>query len=661
MPSGNPLRWCREKVLRRDSSAVLILLGSLFTLIPSAFAQEQTDLRGPIQNQSNLGTQDPPVQKTMPASGVSPDPRVLTDTTNAVSPEVLLGNPPYEPKKNLPQPSPGSSLEQLYPLVPDGTPYSAGARDPVLSSKQKEEADSVTLTPIPASQLIPIGDGKLPPIKLEASFNEPISLKQVLRIALDNNLAIRISQAGYDSQKYLFMGALGGFLPDFTLTYRGQRIDSDSSVPSQIFTDSVTLRYPVFQGGRVVYNSAVNYYRTKAARNAYNAAINDVLLDAYRRYYDMLLNQSLLQIRIKSVELSRAQLRLNQQLKDAGVGTNFAVYQSRTQLALDKQALLQQQVLVRQASLQLARVLNTSMAINWIPRESQVRELRLVQPALSIQEHMASTMKLRPELKQFEALRMAARRNVQVQQAALYPSFQFFTSSTESQSFRSGYTQTFQNTVLNQLQVLSQNTNAQAASAASSGSSSSSGGGGGSGSSGLSGSTVIIPTGGGGGGGIGISGSGGRSLSMGFDLSWNLTGMGVSDLASTLSAQALARQAMLQSNQQYLQVVLEVRNSYLNMLTAREQVDVAAEALVSSAEQLRLANLRVTYGQGINLELIQAQRDYVTALTNHVQAIIGYNVSQAQLLRDTGQISLATLTTEYNRPIGIRKPPTTTH
>ena len=641
----------------RESSSILILLGSFFLLIPSAFAQEQSDLRGPIQTNKSPAEQREDHTDGVSTTSTPPPPKdgpgIVTD--RGTSPEALLANPPYEPKKDLPQPSPGASLDQLYPQPSSGTPYSAGSGDPVLSSKQKEEADSVAVTPIPASQLIPIGDGKLPPIRLEASFNEPISLKQVLRIALDNNLAIRISQASYDSQKYLFMGSMGGFLPDFTITYRGQRVDSDSSVPSQIFTNSTTLRYPVFQGGRVVYNAAVNYYRTSAARNAYSAAINDVLLDAYRRYYDLLLNQSLLQIRIKSVELSRAQLRLNQQLKDAGVGTNFAVYQSRTQLALDKQALLQQQVLLRQASLLLARVLNTSMAINLIPRESQVREIRLVQPALSIQEHMASTMKLRPELKQFEALRMAARRNVQVQQASLYPTLQFFTSATESQSFRSGYTQTFQNTVLNQLSVLNQSTNPQAAAAAASGGGS---GGGGSGTSGLSGSTVIIPTGGGG-GGIGISGSGGRNLSMGFDLSWNLTGMGVSDLASTLSAQALARQALLQSNDRYLQVVLEVRNSYLNMLTAREQVDVAAEALVSSAEQLRLANLRVTYGQGINLELIQAQRDYVTALTNHVQAIIAYNVTQAQLLRDTGQISLATLTTEYNRPIGIRKPPAT--
>ncbi|OPZ84601.1 MAG: Outer membrane efflux protein [bacterium ADurb.Bin425] len=130
--------------------------------------------------------------------------------------------------------------------------------------------------------------------------------------------------------------------------------------------------------------------------------------------------------------------------------------------------------------------------------------------------------------------------------------------------------------------------------------------------------------------------------------------MGVPDTFNTLSARALARQALLQSNQQYLTVMQEVRSSYLNMLTAREQVKVAAEAVVSATEQLRLANLRVAYGQGINLELIQAQQAYVTALTNHVQAVIAYNISQAQLLRDSGQISVETLTKEIKQPISMK-------
>lgn len=528
----------------------------------------------------------------------------------------------------VPLPPPGASLDQLYPEPKTVAPYSASGQDPSLSEKQRKEAEEIPLSPIPASELLSIGGGRLPPIKLEATFNEGITLKEVLQITARNNLPIRISQAGYDSQRYLFLGALGRFAPDFTITYRGQTVESGSNT-STIFTDSTTLRYPVFQGGRVLYGSLVQYYRMRASKNLYYASVNDALLDAYRRYFDLVLNQTLLQIRVKSVELSRSQLKLNEQLRDAGVGTNFAVYQSRTQLALDKQALLTQQVVFRQSALELSRVLNTSMAINFIPEQSSVRELRLIDPETPIETLLAATVKLRPELKQFEDLRLAAARNVPVAASPLYPSFQFFTSTTSTRRPPQG------------------NASSGGSSSASNNNANTSS---------LAGSTVIVPTGGAG-GGIGISGgSGGRSYSYGFDLSWTLSNMGLPDLGNTLSARALARQALLQSNQTYINTIFEVRRSYLNMLTAKEQVQVAAEALVSSSEELRLANLRVTYGQGINLELIQAQRNYVTALSNHVTAIIGYNVSQAQLLRDTGQISLTRLTQEYPRKIGIRKP-----
>lgn len=605
----------------RNLLALLVVVGILSQLA----AQAQPG------NQTGAGSQTaPPVVVPIPTSPPTAQSQGQSPSSIGQIPigQTPVGQPGSQLPSNLspavsplgsPAPNPSSSLDQLYPVPSTGTaPYSASSSDPTLTEAQRREAETVPLSPIPASELLPIGGGKLPPIKLEATFNEPVSLKKVLLATLENNLPIRISAAGYDSQKYLYWGAIGRLAPDYTLTYRGQQINNQGSAISRIYTTSSTVRFPVFQGGRVVYGILSNLYKTRAAKSQYYATINDALLDAYRRYYDLVLNQTLLQIRVKSVELSRTQLRLNEQLKNAGVGTNFAIYQSRTQLALDKQAMLQQQVVLRQSALALAQVLNTSMAINFVPQESEVRELRLIQPETSIAELLAVALRLRPELKQYENLRLAANRNVQIAQAPLYPTMQFFSSVTETQRNGGG-----------------------------------SSGGGGSGSSGLGGSTVIIPTGGGG-GGIGISGGGGYSVSAGFDLSFAIPNMGIPDVANSMSARALARQALLQSNQQYLNVVQQVRSSYLNMLTAKEQVQVAAEGLVSSTEQLRLANLRVTYGQGINLELIQAQRDYVTALTTHAQAVINYNVAQAQLLRDTGLISVDKLTTEYPRPISAK-------
>ncbi|HNB23286.1 MAG TPA: TolC family protein [Candidatus Melainabacteria bacterium] len=524
------------------------------------------------------------------------------------SPSLLKSrvNPSPPPTGFLTNPPAGTKLEDLYPTPTPRPAFTGGSTDPQLKGPDLERAREVSLDPVPMSQLLPIGKNKLPAIRLEATYNEIVPLKDCLNYALYNSLPIRISDAGFDSQKYLFVSSLGQFLPDFTTTYRYQQVDSQRPPITNTFTDSTTVRFPVFQGGGVFYNALVNLNRTKAAKNSYKATINDTLLEVYRRYNELILNHVLLQIRVKSVELSRAQLALNEQLKEAGVGTNFAIYQSRTQLALDKQALLQQEVLVRQSAIQLAVAMNANIQSNIYPDEMRAVEARLVNQEWNINQLVAVAAKRRPELKQFEELRIAARRNVQVAASPLYPTFQFFVSKTHSVVNSNGSNASGNN-------------------------------------NGLSGSTVIIPTGGGG-GGIGISGNGGRSFSGGFDLSWNLDGMGVVDAGRTLSARALARQAMLQSNQQLLTVLQEIHNSYLNMLTASEQVDVAGEAVFSSSEQLRLANLRLRYGQGINLELIQAQRDYINSLTSQAQAIINYNISQAQLLRDTGMISVGTLT-----------------
>ncbi len=525
-----------------------------------------------------LKAQANPIQKTQ-ADAVQPPPTGF------------LTNPPA-----------GTKLEDLYPSQPPKAPFTGYTGDPTLKGQDLNRAREVNLDPIPMSQLLPIGKKRLPAIRLEATYTDVVSLKDCLNYALYNSLPIRISGAGYDSQKFLFVSALGQFLPDLTETYRGQQVDSQKPPLSNTFTDSTTILYPVFQGGGVFYNALVSLNKTKAAKWAYKATTNDTLLEVYRRYNELILNHVLLQIRVKSVELSRAQLALNEQLKEAGVGTNFAIYQSRTQLALDKQALLQQEVAVRQSAIQLAVAMNSNIQSNIYPDELRAVEARLVDQEWNINQLVAVAAKLRPELKQFNDLRIAAKRQIQVAASPLYPTFQFFTSKTHT----------------------------IAESHKSSGSSSSS-----------SGSTVIIPAGG---SNIGISGSGGRSFSSGFNLTWSLNGFGVVDGANALSARALARQATLQSNQELLTVLQEIHGSYLNMLTASEQVDVAGEAVFSSSEQLRLANLRLRYGQGINLELIQAQRDYINSLTLQAQAIITYNISQAQLLRDTGMISVGTLT-----------------
>lgn len=585
---------------------------------------------------------------------------LLLIAASASVPYAALAQPDSTPAASTPAPSPGAEQIEEQFTKPTGpvqlkstgqadaqaAQYAAGPASPpietLLSEQERIAPKTLPLNPVKVQELIPIGNGRLPPIKLEATYNQPIGLREVLGTVIDQNLAIKISKAGMDSQRYLFYGAVSRYLPDFNILYRTQDLfrDQQPSVNTRIWSN--TLRMPVFQGGRITFGALSNYHRYKSAQFAYSTTINDSLLSAYQAYNNVLLQQVLLQIRVQAVEVSRAQLRINQQQKNAGTGTNFAVMQSTTQLALDKQALLQQQLAVRQASLQLAAVMSMNVGVNLMPLESQVTESRLWDENVNVNELLATALRLRPELGQLQHNRIAQTRQIQVLAAPLYPTAQFFLSTNRSEGGSSG-----------------SGSSANLGNITGTGSAGTGAGGSGIqgvGATGIGGAaaaatnTVVIP----GGGGTGLvvgSGAGKTTLTAGFDLTWSIASLGVPDAMNVQSQRHLARQALLQYNQQVISVTQQVRSSYLSALVAEEAVDVAGEGVVASTEGLRLANLRLRHGAGTNLEVIQAQRDYIQSLVNQAQAIVAYNNAQAQLLHDTGQISLATLTTQIKQPI----------
>jgi outer membrane protein TolC len=200
----------------------------------------------------------------------------------------------------------------------------------------------------------------------------------------------------------------------------------------------------------------------------------------------------------------------------------------------------------------------------------------------------------RPELREYELFKFAAARNVQVAAAPLYPSMTFFTQYSYTNTTATSARQTAGN-----------------------------------------------------GAGAGVFSGLFETYQQGLGLVWNLPNFGLGNIANIASAQALNRQASIQANQELQTVFQQVRSSFLNWRAAREQIDNAARAVASSAEELRIAEIRLREGVGTNLELIQAQRDYINALTTQAQAIVGSNLAQAQLLHDTGVISMDTLLHGY--------------
>jgi outer membrane protein TolC len=460
----------------------------------------------------------------------------------------------------------------------------------VPSEGDQKSVNEIMLPETALKGLISI-DRRLSPFGLDAAFSQSVSLRDTLRAALTGNLDIQDTRASTQIQRYGYLQSLAKFLPDTATGYSLIGAHGDVKTPGGLFggpggvqtlkIDSpftianAGFRYRAYQGGSVLFGSIQSKHQLRASRKQLEGTVNDTLLAAARNYYNLLLNEALLQIRIKAVERSEEQVKQNSQLETNGLATYLDVLQARTQLARDRQDLLTQQSARRVAAIQLAHTLNVSLAQDLIPAGRLVQKQRLISRDLLITELLAYAVDNRPELKQFDELRKAAKAQIPIAAAPLHPKV-----NLNGDIYGIG-------TTLNNLGAL---------------------------------------------------------FVLNFGVNWTLGNLGLSDTANIQAARWQARQALIRANKQFVDVFDQVRTSYADTLTAEQKIEQTNEQVASAQEELRLARLRLDTGLGTNLDVLTAQRDLTQAYIDQAEAVINFNLTQVQLVRDIGLISVDAVT-----------------
>ena len=439
----------------------------------------------------------------------------------------------------------------------------------------------------------------LNPFSLDAKFITKLGLQDTLEVALNQNLEIDSAYSQMRSQKYSFLSSASGFLPSvnagYTLIGVAGTFPSDlfggggagansstaqSSFPSTIQLLNAGFSHNLYQGGRVFFQTRTERHRLRARKADLKTNVNDVLLNAARRHYELLLNEALLAIRTRAVAISEEQVRLNSAQEKAGVATGLDVLQSQAQLASDQQNLIEQQNARRQSAIQLAHLLNTSFAEDIEASEKYLRMKRLIAKTVLIDQLLSTAIDNRPELKQYEELRLAAKAAIVTAASPLQPKVS------------------------------------------------------------LAGTVY------------GIGADGGRLdplYSLNFGIKWALGGLGTTDLANIQKARWDARSAAIQAKQTFLDIFEQVRTSYNNSLSSEKRVELASIQIKAAEEELRIARKRMDSGVGLNIDVLNAQRDLTQASINKARAILDFNVAQAQLIRDIGQIDVNRLVNGINK------------
>lgn len=477
-------------------------------------------------------------------------------------------------------------------------PLGEAAQDQETLAVNISENESVSIRRPPLKALVSV-QANLNPFSLDAQYIEPISLEDSLRAAFNQNLSIENSFSQLRMQKYTFLSAASKFLPDVSLGYNliglhgsfpasllgaGGSLASAATfgpggaikLPSAVQILNAGFTYHAYQGGKVLFGTLEQKHRLKANRAALKGTVNDVLLDATKRYYDLVLNESFLATRTRSVAISAEQLRLNSKQEKHGLATGLDVLQSQAQLASDEQSLIDQQQSRRHSAIQLSHVMNTSFAQDVVCKDEDLKKTRLIPANVPVTELLKLAIDNRPELKQYEELRLAAKRAIVVAGSPLQPRVNL-------------------------------------------------------------GGNVF---------GIGASPSLGTLSSiwlLNFSVNWTLGALGTTDLANIQNARWQARQSAIQAKQAFQTVFEDVRNSYNQSLAADKRIAHSTVQNAAAEEELKIAKLRMENGVGLNIDILNAQRDLTQAQINKAQAIADFNIAQAQLLRDIGIISVDTL------------------
>jgi len=126
--------------------------------------------------------------------------------------------------------------------------------------------------------------------------------------------------------------------------------------------------------------------------------------------------------------------------------------------------------------------------------------------------------------------------------------------------------------------------------------------------------------------------------------------MGVSLWSQMQQTKSKIKEAELNRQKQLFNLQQTLAEAYLNCDLSRKQIDITRQKVQSSLEGFEVARRRRASGLGINLDVVQAQKDLSDARQEYYTAIMNFNKYELRLLYEIGLLTPDNLMTAINDP-----------
>jgi outer membrane protein TolC len=409
----------------------------------------------------------------------------------------------------------------------------------------------------------------------------PIDLPTVLQLTGAQNLDIQIARERLAEAKANHESARERFFPWLNVgaTYRrhdnrlqdveGRILD----VNKQSYTAGATLTAQVDLGD-AIYQTLAAHQLVRVAGHAFEAQRQDSLLAAAQGYFDLAKAQATVGVAREAVRIS--QDYQNQLHQAVTIGIAFKGDELRVRVETERNQLALRQALeqARIAAARLSQILHLDATVELIARESDLAPLAIVKNDSAIEMLVAQAITSRPELKQNQALVVAAHKT---KEGTIYGPL---------------------------IPTLG----------------------------------VQVFAGGLGGGVGGATGNFGESEDYVAGLSWRIGPGGLLDFGRIHASESRLRGAQLFGEKLKDEITRQVVESHTRVRSLADQFTTTKLALGTAEEAFRLTRARKEFAVGNVLENIQAEQELTRVRTDYFNVVAEYDKAQYVLERAVGAL-----------------------
>ncbi|MBI2844666.1 MAG: TolC family protein [Armatimonadetes bacterium] len=227
-----------------------------------------------------------------------------------------------------------------------------------------------------------------------------ISLEDAMSLALKRNLDLKMARENISEQEANKTVASSAFLPSLDVAAGSGKYSGSISRASDL--PSTRLRFDV-NPAEAAFGSAAARAQVVAASSTAEAEENLVILSVAERFFELEKALAEMDIVNQSVAQTRELVQINEDLEKSGLGLESDTLQARAQASEAEQQLVEAQRRYAMVSLRLAEMLNLEPTTLFVPKDTDIRQVRWVDAGAKLDELVAKGLDSRAEVKQSAA------------------------------------------------------------------------------------------------------------------------------------------------------------------------------------------------------------------------------------------------------------------